>query len=152
MSFTCSFTDVSAKVAMVADGPSVVVAPNLHPQSFSFKVYCRTMLFLAGTSSPPCIVFWSFLFPLGEDEGSAKLVPNPGPIVEDVCQADPKQRILIWRKNPHTLHTFYLLPDPGQEDILLLLRLNLDKVSSDPLAFSLRLVPRPVRASNQVAA
>ena len=110
------------------------------------------MLPLAGASLPPCIVFWFFLFPLGEGKGSAELVPNPGPIVEDVCQADPKQRILIRRKSLHTLHTFYLLPDPGQEGILLLLRLDLDEVPSVPLAFSLRLVPRLVRTPNQVAA
>ena len=89
-------------------------------------------------------IAWFPWGPVGIVQGLAKVVPDPGAVVEDVGQADPEAKVGVSIPAP----TLDLLHD----GILLLLRINFEQIATALLALSPRGVPGGVPLLEEVAA
>merc|ERR1719295_2052251 len=74
------------------------------------------------------------------------VIPNPGPVVEDVRQTDPEpvDRSIV----AHQSLSFQL----ADESFLFFPRANLDQMSTTLFTFPSRVVPRRLEAMEQIAA
>ena len=64
--------------------------------------------------------------PLGEVKRSAKVIPNPGPVMEDVRQADPEAQV----------HSPAPSMDFVHNGLMLIVGINLNQVATTLLALS----------------
>ena len=67
--------------------------------------------------------------PVGEVKGFTEVVPHPGPVVEDVCQADLEAEVGVAIPTSST--------DLPNDSVLLLLGVNLNQIAATLLALSL---------------
>ena len=80
-----------------------------------------------GTVLEPIPVVWFSPGPVREVQGSAKVVPNPGSIVEHVRQADPESKVCLTvpTSSSNLVH----------QSVLLILRVDLNQEAAALLAF-----------------
>ena len=90
------------------------------------------------------VVVWFSGSPVGVVKGFSKVVSHPGPVVEDVRQADPEAIVGVAIPTSSS--------DLVHQSVLLLFRVDLNQKTTALLAFPPRLIPGGVPVLEEIAA